>query len=151
MFANGAFTWTGDYYFPGGGTTPPRDTPAVLGMLMRITDGGVPLGTTWEAITCAALLAVQHANARDGRIVAALSGLPSSDRLDLQYSIFDTGSTPASALQAYQSAKGDGAHAILGPAKSTTSEAVALHAGANMDALTQLSYWVPDSNLWDPS
>ena len=64
----------GRHYFAGRRTQPPRAMPSALGLLMRVTGAdGRALDASWQAVTCAALLAVQHVNAGDGRVISDLA------------------------------------------------------------------------------
>jgi hypothetical protein len=66
-FVHGVLSFDAPVVFPGNRTQPPRDTPAAISLLMRMSDAnGALLSATWQAITCAALVAVRHVNERNG-------------------------------------------------------------------------------------
>ena len=149
----------GPHYFAGRRTEPPRAVPPALGLLMRVTgDDGQALDASWQAVTCAALLAVQHVNAGDGRVISDLATFQGSG-FELRPILGDTRSSTRDALQAYYSSLSGGAHAVVGPAMSRSSRAVGLFGDATTRSklrtlgqsrgVPQLSYWSSDSSLSD--
>ena len=146
-YSGGVLHFHAPYRFAGGRSTPPRSLKPVVALLMPITDGaGTPLSASWDAVSCAALLAVRHVNARDGRAVTELGAWP-DDGFQLGQVLLDTTTEPRRAMEAYKAAREAGVHAIVGPAHSRLSRYIAFDAG--FDSIPQLSYWSSDSALSD--
>ena len=83
---------------------------ATLGLLFRLNSSGVPLSIYWTGVGCAGLLAVQHFNARDARVVPQLANLTSA--MQLQSIVLDTDSVEVGGIRAYRSALAAGVHGI---------------------------------------
>ena len=119
-------------------------TQAVLGVLLRLTDSGSPLG--WDSVGCAVNLAVRHVNERTGIIVPSLVNLSSSFSICALY--FDTQSTARGAMEAYLEAKALGAQIVLGPARSATTEPVAVVAGVQVRLRVQFLPLTLSCSFW---
>ena len=120
-------------------------TTAVVALLLQLSSGGVSIG--WEDVGCAALLAVQHATARNGTVVPALSGL--SEGFAWHALLYDTQSSRRGGSQAYMylSAREAGAQSVLGPARSSVAEIVASLSGIYETPM--VSYWAASPSLSD--
>ena len=123
-----------------------NNSSVLLALLLRLTSGGVTLGPTLSAISCAATLAVKHANARNGSIVPALANLPAAAPL-IHPLFYDTESVEQGGLAAYRSAYNAGAAAIVGPARSAVSTTVSLLSA--IDDIPTISYWSSSPALSD--
>lgn len=75
------------------------------------------------SVTCAALVAAQHVNAREESVVPALSSLLGN--ITLEVSLQDSGYEEATAIQSYRQTLADGSHAIVGPSRSAVSQPLA--------------------------
>ena len=139
------------YRFAGNRSEPPMDRHATLALLMRLTEGGVALGTEWQAIACAAVLAARHVNAHNGAVVSALNEISAEFLVDVE--LFDTQSSADISLDRVQAhfanyALSDApisSQAIIGPAKSVVAHAVA--GGIALHGVPQVSYWATDTGL----
>ena len=87
---------------------------ANLAVLWRRENGS--MSTLWDQVSCSAVLAVNHFNARDGRIVPEFASVPAGLQLNGLY--YDAWSTAKMSLIAYRNAIADGAHIIAGPSRS---------------------------------
>ena len=113
-----------------------------LGLLMRQTSDGVRLGDYWDGMSCAAVLAVRHVNARNGSVVPALGGLSGTH---FRAVVRDTGSVPLSGIISYREAVEQGAHAIVGAARSAVTMPIATLSA--IDKLPMMSYWSSSPEL----
>ena len=116
-----------------------------LGLMVRLSGtDGESLGPTWSAISCGALLGANHVNARDGRIVPALSELPATTPY-IDTLVLDSASTPRGGIQAYRDGISRGAAAFVGPARSSTARAVA--SLSSIDEVPIVSFWASAPQL----
>lgn len=120
---------------------------ATLGLLFRLNSSGVPLSIYWTGVGCAGLLAVQHFNARDARVVPQLANLTSA--MQLQSIVLDTDSVEVGGIRAYRSALAAGVHGLVGPSRSAVCQPTA-QLGA-LDSLPQLSQWASSPSLSEKS
>ena len=108
-----------------------------IGLLMRLTSQFGPLGDFWDGVGCAAVLALRHANERNGAIVPQFAGLT---RTVYDVRTADSSSQPIPGIRAYRELTTHfGASAIVGAARSAVSSPIA-HIGG-CDHVPQLSYW----------
>ncbi|KAL1498923.1 hypothetical protein AB1Y20_013444 [Prymnesium parvum] len=91
-----------------------------IGFIHRITSGGTPI-PFWQRVTCAGLMAIRDANARDGSIVAEFANLTKT------YTALstDSQSIEIGAIQGYKTCLAAGVKGIVGPARSATNLQVA--------------------------
>ena len=118
-------------------------TEAVVALLLRLSSGGASIG--WEDVGCASLLAVQQATARNASVVPALSTL--SPGFAWRALLYDTESTRRGGSQAFLSARAAGAHAMVGPARSSVAEIVSSLGGIYQTPT--ISYWAASPSLSD--
>jgi hypothetical protein len=120
---------------------------SLLGILHRRSnsDGGW-LGPYWDGVSCAAVLAVRHANTRNGSVVPDLARLT---RTNINAYHRDTGSVPFSGIGSYRQLVWRGAHAVVGAARSAVSTPLA-QLGA-VDEMPMMSYWSSSPSLSDKS
>eukprot|EP00966_Prymnesium_polylepis_P242851 5616302-Prymnesium_polylepis.1 len=97
----------------------------------------------WHGIACAGLMAVRHANERNGSVVPAFAAL----RKNFSAISTDSGSNSLSSVAAYRECKAAGARAIVGPAISATNVYVATLGG--LDELVNLGFWTSSPTLAD--
>lgn len=140
---SGSLAFHAPVYFQGGRSTPPRATPAALALLMPDLDAD-----PWQAVTCAALLAVRHINSRNGSLVPIVGAGP-DDGYELRPILRATGSVVHEALFAFYSAMGNRPHAVVGPAHSRLSRTLALMTSTEESIVPMLSYWSSDTALSD--
>ena len=121
------------------------DQTANLAVLWRRENGAK--GPEWDAVSCAAVLAVNHFNARDGSVVPEFAGVRPGFQLRGLY--YDAWSIEATAIIAYRKAVADGAHSIVGPSRS--SQAVPVSQLAAIDEVMIVSPWASSPTLSFPS
>lgn len=125
-----------------------------LGLLNRLSATGVSHDDHWKGVACSAIIAVRHANERDGSIAPALADLK---RTRFEYYEADTRSSAVGAIEAqatleYMASSSFGGdynelvdrgepfiHAIVGPSSSAECQAVAL--SATVDHSIHMGYW----------
>ena len=105
------------------------------------------MGNTWHAITCAALLAVHHANTRDPAVVPKFAALP--DDFHLNISLADSGSTAPGGVTAYRALSARGVHGFVGPWRSAVCAPTGILSG--VDGLPMVTYGAAASFLTDPN
>ena len=118
---------------------------ANLAVLWRRVNGS--MSTLWDQVSCAAVLAVNHFNARDGRIVPEFASVPAGLQLNGLY--YDAWSTARMSLIAYRNAIADGAHIIAGPSRSAQSIPTSQLAG--IDEVVINSPWASSPRLSETS
>ena len=116
----------------------------VLGLTLRLSDRGERLDSMWQKTACAAILAAKHANERDGSVVPEFADIPATAPA-LRLVVRDTDSTSYGAVAAFRAVREEGAWAIVGPARSHTSQYVS--ALARLDQLPIVSYWASATSL----
>ena len=121
------------------------DQTANLAVLWRRENGSK--GLEWDAVSCAAVLAVNHFNARNGSIVPEFAVVPPGFQLHGLY--YDAWSTEAMAIIAYRKATADGADSIVGPSRS--SQSVIVSQLAAIDEVMIVSPWASSPKLSFPS
>ena len=106
---------------------------------------GLSLGASWNQVACAAVLAVRHAQARDGTVVSQLASIPAG----LNFTSFsaDSASKQPNAIRGWRAAKEAGAKLVVGPARSAVAATVA-ELGA-VDRIPSISYWASSPSLTD--
>ena len=114
---------------------------ANLAILWRRENGG--LDASWDAVSCAAVLAVNHFNARDGSVVPEFERVPEGLQLHGMY--YDAWSTASKAIIAYRNAVADGANAIVGPSRS--AQVLIVSQLAAIDQVLIISPWASASRL----
>ena len=117
---------------------------ANLAVLWRRENGGMS-GILWDQVSCAAVLAVNHFNARNGSIVPEFASVPPGLQLNGMY--YDAWSTGKRAIMAYRKAIADGAHIISGP--SRTAQAIPISQLAAVDEVVMNSFWASSPKLSD--
>ena len=115
-----------------------------IALLLRLSSSGQLLDDSWKAVSCAAVLAINDANLRRGRIVSQFSSLPSGSP-HLHSVVYDTDSNSQGAVPAYRDARSRGAQAIVGPARSAVSEPLAVL--GSVDSVPTVSYWATATSL----
>ena len=123
------------------------DQTANLAVLWRRDGLNGTRGLEWDAVSCAAVLAVNHFNARDGSIVPEFASVPPGFQLHGLY--YDAWSTEAMAIIAYRKAVADGADSIVGPSRS--SQSVTVSQLAAIDEVMIVSPWASSPKLSFPS
>jgi hypothetical protein len=108
-------TWIGVIALAAAATTVERT--AMIGILHRLTASGQDLGSYWHGVSCAATLALRHANSRNGSVVAELANLTRTNFI-MDGVDEDSQSTPLAGITAYRRLAARGAHAIVGPCVS---------------------------------
>ena len=116
---------------------------AEIGLLLRLTDASVDLGTEPRVAACAALLAARHATERNGGVVPELATL--SHGFFMHMRLADMSSDAPTAIEAYRSAETAGVDGIIDGASSAVNVHLA-QLGA-LDALPQLSYYSSSPGL----
>lgn len=118
-----------------------------VALILRITNDGEPLTDYWKAISCAAIVGIRHANARDGRVVPELASITGPALTPL---VYDSRSNAHGGLSAYEAAvKRVGAAAIVGPARSATAKPMGVM--QSVDSVPSVSYWASSPQLSDQS
>eukprot|EP00966_Prymnesium_polylepis_P135042 3121474-Prymnesium_polylepis.1 len=114
-----------------------------LGFIHRLTTGGNSLGTFWQGVACAGLLAVKHANTRDASIVESFSDLTNT------YAAMstDSGTSARGTISAYRACQAAGANSIVGPALSFENEILGQLGG--LDQIVNMGTWTSASGLSD--
>ena len=85
-----------------------------VGLIHQLTTDGAPLGANYNQQACAAVLAIRHAQARNGSIIPALASIPPGH--DFQSVSFDTGSVARVAIVSWRAAVAAVGVAIAGRA-----------------------------------
>ncbi|KAL1498962.1 hypothetical protein AB1Y20_013482 [Prymnesium parvum] len=113
-----------------------------IGFIHRISSRGTPI-PFWQRVTCAGLMAIKHANERDGSIVAEFASL----RKTYAALSTDSQSVEAGTVAAYQTCKAGHVKGIVGPARSATN----LQAGylGGYDGLVNIGTWTSSPVLSD--
>merc|ERR1712166_851499 len=92
-----------------------------VGMLMRLTNDGVDLGSPWKSVAAASLLAVNHFNTRNSSLISAFGQLSSCDvQLAVSPIVYDTQSTTLATAKLVLDGYANW-QAIIGPARTATS------------------------------
>ncbi|KAL1507932.1 hypothetical protein AB1Y20_007536 [Prymnesium parvum] len=113
-----------------------------IGFIHRASSGGVFL-PFWQRVSCAGLMAVNHANSRDTSIVAEFANLKKT-----YVSIStDSNSVPKDTIKSYRACKAAGAKGIIGPARSATNTHVGYLGG--IDKLVNIGTWTSSPVLSD--
>ncbi|KAL1498902.1 hypothetical protein AB1Y20_013424 [Prymnesium parvum] len=113
-----------------------------IGFIHRISSGGKLL-PSWDKVTCAGLMAIKHANERDGTIVAAFANL-SKRYISIST---DSESVEKGTIMGYRTCKAAGVKGIVGPARSATN-IQAGYLGA-LDKLVSIGTWTSSPILSD--
>jgi len=121
--------------------------PEAFALLMRLTSGDTPLSDLWGGVACSALLAIEHANRGNGSIVPELARARTAPALEAL--LYNTRSEPATGVRKYREARGAGAVAVVGPARSAVSQPLA-YLGAE-DSVPLVSHWSSSPDLSDQS
>ena len=108
-----------------------------IALLTRLTDERVELGDDASDMACAALLAVRHANERNGRIVPQLEKVRRDFRLSAR--LADIQTTAKSAVDAYRDAKSAAVDGIVDGGASSTN--IFLAQLGSLDRMPQVSYY----------
>tara|TARA_B100000795_G_scaffold56428_1_gene37273 strand:+ start:71 stop:1150 length:1080 start_codon:yes stop_codon:yes gene_type:complete len=114
---------------------------ANLAVLWRRENGA--MSADWDQVSCAAVLAVNHFNARDGSVVPEFATVPAGLQLNGMY--YDAWSTAKRAIIAYRKAIADGAHIISGPSRS--AQAIPTSQLAAIDEVVINSPWASSPKL----
>lgn len=107
---------------------------------------GTRLGPSWDGVSCALNLAVNHANERNGSVVPALNRIR---RWRINSSSFDTASHPHGSALSYQRAMELGCNMIVGPSRSIVVMSIGTMAA--VDGIPVTSYWASSPDLADKS
>ena len=118
---------------------------ARLGVLWRYDNGSQT--REWDQVSCAAVLAVNHFNARNGSVVPEFADVPPG--FNVQGLYYDAWSTASKAIVAYRKAVAAGADAIVGPSRS--AQAVPVSQLAAIDETVTVSPWASSPQLSNPS
>ena len=118
-----------------------------VGMLMRLTNDGVDLGSPWKSVAAASLLAVNHFNTRNSSLISAFGQLSSCDvQLAVSPIVYDTQSTTLATAKLVVDGYANW-QAIIGPARSATTVTAATLGG--MLKIPQIGYWSSSPTLDD--
>eukprot|EP00516_Mucochytrium_quahogii_P004898 CAMPEP_0203750554 /NCGR_PEP_ID=MMETSP0098-20131031/4765_1 /ASSEMBLY_ACC=CAM_ASM_000208 /TAXON_ID=96639 /ORGANISM=" , Strain NY0313808BC1" /LENGTH=1928 /DNA_ID=CAMNT_0050639909 /DNA_START=418 /DNA_END=6204 /DNA_ORIENTATION=+ len=165
----GMFTSISGMQYNGGVQEPPTDVPhrdptlLRVGLLQRITDASVTQEASctapkrWigdkcyvsddlKAVAVSALLAAQHYNQKDGSYASNFGELASCNKY-LNLSVYDSGSSGATAIGAMEQMKKDKIDIIIGPFEDEISLASAMYGGIHK--LPQISHGATSSTLND--
>ena len=116
---------------------------AEIGLLLRLTDASVDLGTEPRVAACAALLAARHATEHNGAVVPELATL--SHGFFMHMRLADMSTNAPTAIEAYRSVETADVDGIVDGASSAVNVHLA-QLGA-LDALPQLSYYSSSPGL----
>ena len=105
-----------------------------VALLARLTDERVDFGEDAKDMACAALLAISHANARDGSLVPQLSSIRSNFRVSAR--VVDIQATAKGAVNGYREAQSANVDGIVDGASSNTN--VFMAQLGSLDALPQV-------------
>ena len=122
-------------------------TTVNVGMLMRLTNDGVDLGSSWKSVAAASLLAVNHFNTRNSSLISKFGQLSSCDvQLVVSPIVYDTQSTSLATAKLVVDGYANW-HAIIGPARSATTVTAATLGG--MLKIPQIGFWPSSPTLDD--
>lgn len=107
---------------------------ATIGILHRLTATNGPfvhdqplsdrslLGAFWDGVSCGAILAIHHANARNGSVVPKMADIKRTFYASVSA---DTASEALNGITGYRRVLAAGANAVVGAARSAVSQPLA--------------------------
>ena len=124
-----------------------------IGLLLELNNGEATIGAAGVVeqpsaydilLACSAMLAIEHSNQGDGRVIPAFATAPS---LHLEGHLFDTRGLPSLGVEAYREARDAGVAVNVGATRSTVTQPVGVLSA--FDELPMIGYWSSSPLLSD--